>query len=240
MNVVIMLAALTMVKNFIATVSGFIGASDANKVGESTKGEIGKLAAKAGGATLGAASISVGIFKATGGGIAGRLVGKGVSAIKGKISDKAKAKAAKFATAAEALKNGDIAGMKAAIGEKDTKKMLESSYRAEMAQAAEENKDDPAARASAEAAIRAKYQAMGPEGAAAVSKVDSGGSKLAKGLAVGFSVLFGAGQIKKTSTGQIDATGTAVSGLKAAGNAILDIGSSAIKFTVCTLGTVLI
>ncbi len=52
MNIVIMVAGLTMVKNFIAMLSGFIGGGDANKTGEQTKKAVGDFAMKAGNMVL--------------------------------------------------------------------------------------------------------------------------------------------------------------------------------------------
>ena len=238
MNVVIMLAALTMVKNFIATLSGFIGASDANKVGESTKGEVGKLAQKAGGTTLKAASLGVKAFKATGGNNLLRYAGKGVGLLAGKIGNKinnsewGKKRAAdkqaeqeKEAKISEAVKSGNKDEAIALLGggkkaERQYNKILKkqtkekeaeevANYRQEMAGA----KTDEERRAIAD-----KY------GKDVVKRASGGAAKTF--FAVATSTLFGGGKIERDIDGNIDAGKT----FKAAGGAVLDVGSAAIKF----------
>ena len=237
MNVVIMLAALTMVKNFIGMLSGFIGASDANKVGEETKGSVGQLAQKAGGATLKAATIGVKAFKAGGGGLAGRAIGKGV----GKIGSAITNHQAKNAAIKKALGLGDEEGnpsrrnkaaLTALVGEKKANKMLKAvddnknlaSYRKQIATA---NKlKDPEKRQERIDAINKKFENKDGTNIVRMAKSQDVKKSLGRAAAVGFSAFFGGGKVERGEDGKIDAGAT----FKAAGGAILDVGSAAIKF----------
>ena len=234
MNVVIMLAALTMVKNFIGTLSGFIGASDANKIGEETKGSVGKLAQKAGGMTLKAASLGVKMFKASGGGLVGQLVGKAHSKLKERRAKKAEEEAQTQAQAEQAIKAGDINKAKEILGGGDAKKgekaynklkkkqddakeaQQVANYRAEMEEA--EKITDPKEKAKRIEEIKNKYDDK------VIKRANGNGFKRA--LAFGFSTLFGGGQIKRGADGSIDAGAT----FRTAGTAILNVGKEALKF----------
>lgn len=63
MNILIMLAGLTMVGNLIKLLSGFIGGSDANKTGEDTRKAAGELGGKTLAATAKAGSLGIKVGK---------------------------------------------------------------------------------------------------------------------------------------------------------------------------------
>ncbi len=92
MNVVIMLAGLTMVKKFIGLLSGFVGGSDANSVGEETKKATAELGFKAANTTLKAGGLGFSMAKGAMRGVSGvvktplSMIGRGVGGIASKIA----------------------------------------------------------------------------------------------------------------------------------------------------------
>ena len=101
MNMIIVIAGLTLIKKFINMVSGFVGGEDANKTGEQTRQDVTASAVKGvmgtlGASALGVASVApiVGGMKA--GGKAGKALGKKIAGSK---------LGQKFAAAAQAGKD---------------------------------------------------------------------------------------------------------------------------------------
>ena len=91
MNMIIVIAGLTLIKNFISLVSGFVGGGDANKTGEATRQDVTASAVKGVVGTLGASAVGVAAVspmlggvktgvKAAGKKIAGSKLGQKVAA----------------------------------------------------------------------------------------------------------------------------------------------------------------
>lgn len=91
MNMIIVIAGLTLIKNFIKLVSGFVGGGDANKTGEATRQDVTASAVKGVVGTLGASAVGVAAVspmlggvktgvKAAGKKIAGSKLGQRVAA----------------------------------------------------------------------------------------------------------------------------------------------------------------
>ena len=91
MNMIIVIAGLTLIKKFIGLVSGFVGGGDANKTGEGTRQDVTASAVKGVMGTLGASAVGVAAVspmlggvktgvKAVGQKIAGSKLGQKVAA----------------------------------------------------------------------------------------------------------------------------------------------------------------
>jgi len=143
MDCVIMLAGLTMVKGLIATLSGFIGAADANAVGESTKKAVGEIGAKAAGATLKGAAVGAKILAP--GVKAGVGIAKGAGRLAGTMGSK-------------------IANSKAAQNLKNKTKELGENLKGKLADKKEERANNKAIRKDAWQTLRTHF--MSPEDAA--------------------------------------------------------------------------
>ena len=89
-NMIIVIAGLTLVKKFIKLVSGFIGASDANEVGQSTRQDVTASAIKGVVGTLGAGALGVTAAKpiVSGAKAGGKAAAKGAKKAGGKIANK--------------------------------------------------------------------------------------------------------------------------------------------------------
>lgn len=89
-NMIIVIAGLTLVKKFIKLVSGFIGASDANEVGQSTRQDVTASAIKGVVGTLGAGALGVTAAKpiVSGAKAGGKAAAKGTKKAGGKIANK--------------------------------------------------------------------------------------------------------------------------------------------------------
>ena len=91
-QMLIIMAGLSMVKRFISIISSFVGAKDLNELGQSAKKAASQPLAKATGAAVGLAGLSLGAMRLGNKAIRGvskKAVGaaaKGASAIKGKIT----------------------------------------------------------------------------------------------------------------------------------------------------------
>ena len=69
MNMIIVIAGLTLIKKFIGLVSGFIGGTDANKEGETTRQDVTASAVKGVAGTMGAAKLGIGMMSPMFGGM---------------------------------------------------------------------------------------------------------------------------------------------------------------------------
>lgn len=97
MNMIIVIAGLTLIKKFIGLVSGFIGGTDANKEGETTRQDVTASAVKGVAGTMGAAKLGIGMISPMFGGMKsgfkalGNKLGNTKTGQKIKAASKAKA-----------------------------------------------------------------------------------------------------------------------------------------------------
>lgn len=97
MNMIIVIAGLTLIKKFIGLVSGFIGGTDANKEGETTRQDVTASAVKGVAGTMGAAKLGIGMMSPMFGGMKsgfkalGNKLGNTKTGQKIKAASKAKA-----------------------------------------------------------------------------------------------------------------------------------------------------
>ena len=217
MDMLIILAGLTVVKNLIKLLSSFIGASDANATGEETRKAVGELGGKAFVATAKAGSVGLkvgkGAMKFYGG--AAKLAGKGAGKLGSKIANSKLGQkigsGLHNAFSQEArdrrsdLKNAKKLGV-------DTSNMDESQVKAlnyERYQRREKRHE------IAQGVVKgAKTAGKGLKYAAAALTIPFGGEVVNKKDADGNDI-----------KGTWDATGT----LKGVGNAVLDISKAGIK-----------
>lgn len=89
MNMIIVIAGLTLIKKFIGLVSGFIGGTDANKEGETTRQDVTASAVKGVAGTMGAAKLGIGMISPMFGGMK-----SGFKALGNKLGNSQKIKAA--------------------------------------------------------------------------------------------------------------------------------------------------
>ena len=94
MNMIIVIAGLTLIKKFIGLVSGFIGGTDANKEGETTRQDVTASAVKGVAGTMGAAKLGIGMISPMFGGMK-----SGFKALGNKLGNSQKIKAASKAKA---------------------------------------------------------------------------------------------------------------------------------------------
>ena len=94
MNMIIVIAGLTLIKKFIGLVSGFIGGTDANKEGETTRQDVAASAVKGVAGTMGAAKLGIGMMSPMFGGMK-----SGFKALGNKLGNSQKIKAASKAKA---------------------------------------------------------------------------------------------------------------------------------------------
>ena len=111
MNVIIMLAGLTMVTKLISMISDFIGAGDANKTGEETRKATTDLASKGLQKTMKAATFATKFTRMAGGNPVLSGIGKGFSALGSKVAGtkfgrKVSSVADKFTKKGRARKHG--------------------------------------------------------------------------------------------------------------------------------------
>ena len=84
-NILVIIVGFVMIKQFIETLSGFIGAADANKQGDTINKEVGSTIGKAVGMTAGAAKLGAMAKGASPAGLAMTAVGGGVASLGSKI-----------------------------------------------------------------------------------------------------------------------------------------------------------
>lgn len=208
MNIIIMIAGLSMVGKLIGMISGFIGGSDAHKVGEETKKATGELGAKMLDAGLKAANVGIKV----GAGPAkffGGLIGGPMNMIRSKTSGymSRSARDARFLAkhgggkseseyVSEALASGKTAADGRALYQKD--------------------------RDAIEARLdrRTKREQFATKAKGMVKTV---GQTTAKGLTIALAP-FGA-KFEKGDDGKLDG----VKSLKATGRAFLELGGESIK-----------
>ena len=238
MNIFIMLAALTMVKKMISLISGFIGASDANAVGEETKKAVGELGAKAINAVAGAASVGVNVAK---------FGMTGSAAIGSKILSAHPKKGGRSIGewASDGLKSAFTqAGRDARFNKRHFKS--EADFQKEAREEAIRNADAEGRSVTRDelAAADAKGTERFRENQAKIvgrynrradrrrnwDTVVKGAKKVGRAFATGaagVAVAFGADPVKEDKFGRFDAAAT----LKGAGQGFLDISNAAIKLT---------
>jgi len=237
MNLVIMLAALTMVKNFIGMISGFIGASDANKIGEETKGAVAAVGQKALGTTLKAANVGVKEAKLIVGGFTG-----GLKAIRNAYnnSDTGKKNAQKKAEKQQAIKeilnSDDYDGTKIndltdlGMSKRKAKALVKSTSPAAVnkaKQAAEDKQIKSIIKDSKMTADEKKAKIAEIKGDKYnEADVDKDLKKERnKGLvAAGFAAALG-GKVEHRADGSVDAGATVSGTFQAFGQSVLDISS---------------
>ena len=230
MNILIMLAGLTMVKNLIKLISGFIGASDAYSTGDETRKAVGELGGKAFAATAkaGSVGIKVGAGAAKFYGNIAKGVGMGASRVGHKISN---SKFAKYISQEErdkrsdernARRQGYHQGTKRSDYYRDNIKAGMSSEEA-MARANEQVERDMSALNMKRYEKRADRAAFGAGVVKFGKGVGKGAVKLAKGIGFGLAVPFG--KVETDDKGNVDVGKS----LKATGNMILDISKAGIK-----------
>ena len=228
MNMLIMLAGLTMVSKLISMLSGFAGGSDANKTGEDTRKAVGELGGKAINTTLKAADLGLKVGKG-----ATRFygaAGKGAVALGGKIG--AGLSEAHYKSLAKKELTKDY--MKRGLSKTDAKAWAASreddieNKVAELKQKRFEDKQDKAAQRQVNRdhrqAVMQNFKENTKFGKGLV-KFGRGVSKAGRGVTAGLVTALG-GNVERKDDGTVDAGKT----WKAFGEAKLKLAGATIKF----------
>ena len=217
MNIFLMLAGLTMVKNLIKTISTFIGGSDANASGEETRKAVGDVGGKALATTVKAANVGLKVGKGAFGlmGAAGRGVASATGAAGRGIVSAHYTNKAKRALVQEGMASGlSKSDAKFAVSlDKEGVARKTADLREERAAEKQLNKDDRAAKMQ-------NFKENTKFGRGLVKT----GRGFAKGAAVTAATLFG-GDIQRKEDGTIDSGAT----FKATGKGVINLAGAAIK-----------
>lgn len=217
MNIFLMLAGLTMVKNLIKTISTFIGGSDANASGEETRKAVGDVGGKALATTVKAANVGLKVGKGAFGlmGAAGRGVASATGAAGRGIVSAHYTNKAKRALVQEGMASGlSRSDAKFAVSlDKEGVARKTADLREERAAEKQLNKDDRAAKMQ-------NFKENTKFGRGLVKT----GRGFAKGAAVTAATLFG-GDIQRKEDGTIDSGAT----FKATGKGVINLAGAAIK-----------
>lgn len=217
MNIFLMLAGLTMVKNLIKMISTFIGGSDANASGEETRKAVGDVGGKALATTVKAANVGLKVGKGAFGlmGAAGRGVASATGAAGRGIVSAHYTNKAKRALVQEGMASGlSKSDAKFAVSlDKEGVAKKAADLREDRAAEKQVNKEDRAARMQ-------NFKENTKFGRGLVKT----GRGFAKGAAVTAATLFG-GDIQRKEDGTIDSGAT----FKATGKGVINLAGAAIK-----------